>query len=178
MTFPPPPRDITRRVSRRHNSFSGTPSPQRGVLPHSPPYRVGGAAAPAIIASCCIQLTGNVPDSISDDRTNGQTARRRPSQDHPAKAGQGGAAAHLGDHEDEKGREGGAKEAGRGGLRPRKDGWMDGKIDGGHTDDDRLLLLMPMPTTTTEATLWCHIIIRGKRRGGGRRRQKGCGEEE
>ena len=49
-------------------------------------------------------------------------------------------------------------------MRPRKDGWMDGKIDGGHTDDDRLLLLMPMPTkTTTEATLWCHIIIRGRR---------------
>ena len=48
-------------------------------------------------------------------------------------------------------------------MRPRKDGWMDGKIDGGHTDDrDRLLLLMPMPTTTTEATLWCHIIIRGR----------------
>ena len=41
---------------------------------------------------------------------------------------------------------------------------MDGKIDGGHTDD-RLLLPMPMPTTTTEATLWCHIIIRGKRSG-------------
>ena len=43
---------------------------------------------------------------------------------------------------------------------------MDGKIDGGHTDDcDRLLLppMLPMPTTTTEATLWCHIIIRGRR---------------